>query len=85
MIAAVHPSAALAPAAGQPTSREQAFELRCCDVHPLQCDVRLSAPDPLELCRLAREHGGLAHGFTPAWYSAERIAAIAAAVTPPVC
>jgi hypothetical protein len=33
-----------------------------------------------QLVALAREHGERAHGFTPVWYSADRLAAMAQAV-----
>jgi hypothetical protein len=57
------------------------FELRCAELHPVRCDVRLSAPDLEGLVILAREHGASAHGFTPAWYSSGRLAAMAEVVT----
>ena len=41
----------------------------------------LRAPGPGEVVALACEHGKLVHGFTAVYYSAERLAAIAAAVT----
>jgi hypothetical protein len=57
------------------------FELRCAELHSVRCDVRLSAPDLEGLVILAREHGASAHGFTPAWYSSGRLAAMAEVVT----
>ena len=81
MIAAAQPSVAEFPALGQAPPLGWILELRCSDVHPVTCDVRLRSFDPLDLRRLACEHGARAHGFTPAWYSAERIAAIAAATS----
>jgi hypothetical protein len=57
------------------------FELRCAELHPVRCDVRLSALDLEGLVILAREHGASAHGFTPAWYSSGRLAAMAEVVT----
>ena len=56
------------------------FALRCADVHPVNCDVTWHSSDPEELILDASEHGAAAHGFTPAWYSPARVAAIAAAV-----
>ena len=58
------------------------FELRCAEFHPVRCDVRLRAASLERLMILAREHGALAHGFTPAWYSSRRLAAMAEIVTP---
>ena len=57
------------------------FELRCADVHPFGCEEALRARSANDLVALACEHGGLVHGFTPAYYSSERLASIAAAVT----
>jgi hypothetical protein len=57
------------------------FELRCADVHPVGCEEALRARSAHDLVALACEHGGLVHGFTPVWYSSERLASIAAAVT----
>ena len=57
------------------------FELRCADVHPAGCEEALRARSAHYLVALARDHGGLVHGFTPVWYSSERLASIAAAIT----
>ncbi|MGZ6575674.1 MAG: hypothetical protein ACXVHJ_32245 [Solirubrobacteraceae bacterium] len=57
------------------------FELRCADIHPFGCEEALRARSAHDLVALARDHGGLVHGFTPVWYSSERIAGIAAAIT----
>jgi hypothetical protein len=62
--------------------RPQVFELVCADAHPLGCVEVIRSQDRDTLVVLAREHGERAHGFTAAWYSAERLAAIANAVTP---
>jgi predicted small metal-binding protein len=59
----------------------QVFELWCADVHPVCCDETLRAASLEELLACTREHGERAHGFTAVWYSAERLAAIAEAVT----
>jgi predicted small metal-binding protein len=56
------------------------FELRCADVQPVRCGVELRAASAEELLGLACEHGARAHGFTPAWYSSSRLAAMAATV-----
>ena len=59
----------------------QAFEVRCADIHPDGCEHVLRAPHPGDVVALACEHGKLVHGYTLVWYRAERLAAIAAAVT----
>jgi hypothetical protein len=72
------------PHAATPAPKEQmrpTFELRCADVHPVGCEEALRARSAHDLVALACEHGGLVHGFTPVWYSSERLASIAAAVT----
>ena len=56
------------------TSRQ--LRLRCADVHPVHCDAEWTAPSASELVAIAVEHGAHAHGFTPRWYTAERIAGI---------
>ena len=58
-----------------------AFEVRCADIHPGRCEQVLRAPRADDVVALACEHGKLVHGFTAVYYSAERLAAIAAAVT----
>jgi hypothetical protein len=60
--------------------RPQVFELVCADAHPLACVEVMRSQDRDTLVVLAREHGERAHGLTGAWYSAERLAAIAQAV-----
>ncbi len=57
------------------------FVLRCCDVLPLGCDASWRASSPGDLIHSARQHGASAHGFTPAWYDSDRLAAMAQAVT----
>ena len=52
------------------------FELRCADVHPVRCEVRLGARTVEALVSLACDHGAHAHGFTPCWYDAARLAAM---------
>lgn len=57
------------------------FELRCEDVHPCRCEKVFRGDDPRELVALARRHGELAHCFTPAFYSSQRLAAMGRAAT----
>ena len=57
------------------------FELRCADVHPVECQEALRARSARDLVALTCDHGGLVHGFTPVWYNSERLAGIAAAIT----
>lgn len=59
----------------------QAPEVRCADVHPVRCNETLRASSVKELTDHVRAHGAGVHGFTPVWYSRERIAAIAEACT----
>ena len=56
------------------------FRLRCADVHPVGCDVELVSSSRDDVVSRACSHGASAHGFTPAWYSTRRLAAIAADV-----
>lgn len=67
------------PRAGAPIP--EGFELRCSDVHPLRCDEALRAGSLGDFVARVREHGAQAHGFTPVWYDAERLAVIVRAVT----
>ena len=53
------------------------FGLRCAEVHPVRCNVRLRAASLESLMILVCEHGALAHGFTPCWYSSRRLASMA--------
>jgi hypothetical protein len=68
-----------APRARAPFPRR--FEVQCRDVHPVRCDVAFRASSYEESVDLARAHGASVHGFTPEWYSAERLASIAREVT----
>jgi hypothetical protein len=71
---------------GRPLARApvpQAFELRCADVHRAGCEAAFRARRVSDVVALACEHGALVHGYTPAWYSSERLAIIASAVTGP--
>jgi predicted small metal-binding protein len=52
------------------------LELRCGDVHPVRCDVAFRAMTREELTKRMCAHGAIAHGFTPSWYHAARIATI---------
>ena len=62
-------------------SLPQRFEVRCADVHALSCEETLRAERFTDVVALACQHGALLHGFTPAWYSRQRLALIARAVT----
>jgi predicted small metal-binding protein len=55
----------------------QTHEVLCADVHPVRCNVALRASTNEALAARIRDHGASVHGFTPVWYSRERIAAIA--------
>jgi hypothetical protein len=59
----------------------QRFELGCADVHPVRCNLALRSSNLEELVALVSAHGASAHGFTPVWYSPERVAAMATAAT----
>jgi hypothetical protein len=52
----------------------QSFELRCGDVHPVRCNVAIRSTSSEDVTERMRAHGAIAHGFTPAWYHASRIA-----------
>ena len=56
------------------------FQLRCCDVHPVRCQVDLRSTSVAELLERACIHGATAHGFTPVWYTPARRARMAAAI-----
>jgi len=66
---------------GSKVSFPDMFGLRCAEVHPVGCDVRLRAASLESLMILACKHGALAHGFTPCWYSRRRLASMAETVT----
>ena len=74
------------PTVSRPRVREahtpsaERFWLRCCDVHHVRCDVEWSSSSQQELVESAGVHGARAHGFTPAWYTAARVASMTAAV-----
>jgi len=61
-------------------SIQEQFWLRCADAHPVRCDVELVSPSRDDVVLRVCSHGASAHGFTPAWYSRGRLAAIAARV-----
>ena len=73
-------SSSSAVPAGSPLARTL-FEFRCADVHPFGCQTLLSGVTPTELVACAREHGARVHGFTPAFYRPERIAAMVGAAS----
>jgi hypothetical protein len=68
-----------APPARAPFPRR--FEVQCDDVHPVRCDVTFRSSSYEESVARACAHGASVHGFTPEWYSAERLASIAREVT----
>lgn len=53
------------------------YGLRCAQVFSPRCDVQLRSASVESVLILAREHGASAHGYTPAWFSAERLASMA--------
>ena len=58
------------------------FELSCAGVHAVRCGVALREASREAVVELARAHGASAHGFTPAWYSPGRLAALMGDVMP---
>jgi hypothetical protein len=56
------------------------LRLRCCDVHPVSCEVDIRSTSVDGLVERACAHGAVAHGFTPLWYSPARRASMAAAI-----
>ncbi len=61
------------PPPGTPPPRDDVCELRCAGVHPVHCDMRLRASTAERVVLLACEHGADAHGFTPRWYTPQRV------------
>jgi predicted small metal-binding protein len=57
----------------------QRYAVTCGDVHPVRCNVMLRASNGGTLTDRVRAHGASAHGFTPVWYTRERIIAISGA------
>jgi hypothetical protein len=55
-------------------------ELMCNFLHPQQCDALLLGGSVAQVVDAAMAHGALAHGYTPVWYSHDRVAAMSAAV-----
>ena len=55
------------------------FDLSCADVHRNGCAHVSSARDAADVVRLAQAHGGAAHSYTGAYYTASRLAAMTAA------
>jgi hypothetical protein len=64
-----------------PDQYSRRFRLRCADVLDVVCDASWCSSDPMVLVTLAHDHGELVHGFTPSWYSPQRLALMRAAVT----
>jgi hypothetical protein len=52
--------------------------LRCADIHPVRCEEVFAAASPDDLVARVCDHGAGVHGFTPAFYSHERLSAITA-------
>ena len=75
------PMAIDGPAHDAIASFADSFELSCAGVHSVRCGVALRGASREEVVELARAHGASAHGYTPAWYSSGRLAAMMAAVT----
>lgn len=50
--------------------------LRCRDVHGVRCEVEWTGQSVGKLVAAAIEHGMTDHGFTAAFYSSGRVAAI---------
>ena len=59
----------------------QTHEVRCADVHPVRCDVALRASTRHVLSDRVRAHGAIVHGFTPVWYTRDRMDSISEAYT----
>ena len=78
-VAGERPAAAQGRFATREPTHDQ-FRLRCADAHPIGCDVELVSSSREDVVFRACSHGASAHGFTPAWYSPGRLAAIAAEV-----
>jgi hypothetical protein len=78
-VAGERPAATPGRFATREVTQEQ-FRLRCADAHPVGCDVELVSSSRDDVVSRACSHGARAHGFTPAWYSPGRLAAIAAEV-----
>ena len=73
--------ATLAPREPARAQSERRFELRCADVVPVRCEEIFCAHCASEAIGLACEHGKLIHGFTPGWYTPERLVLMAGTVT----
>ena len=69
------------PASAPLLDPDSNFQLRCADVLPVRCDVSWRSASRDDLVPLACAHGASVHGFTPVWYSRERIDVMKAAVT----
>jgi hypothetical protein len=54
------------------------FEMSCQRFHPTVCTQSLRADSISRMVDAAMAHGAVAHGFTPAFYSQERQAEMAA-------
>ena len=63
------------------SERLQTHEVWCADVHPVRCSMTLRGSSNRSVTDRVCAHGASVHGFTPAWYSPARMAAIADACT----
>jgi hypothetical protein len=68
--------------AGHEPGARDWMSLCCADVHPVLCNAKWVSPNANELVENAVAHGEAAHGFTPAYYSPDRIATICRAARP---
>jgi hypothetical protein len=79
------PSGSLAPASDAavwaPSPFTPEYQLRCSDVLPIRCDASWRSSRPDDVINSARRHGASVHGFTQAWYDADRLTAMAQQVT----
>ena len=52
---------------------QQQFSASCRSFHGARCDVSFQGGSPSRVVDIARKHGALAHGFTPAYYNRARL------------
>jgi hypothetical protein len=69
------------PARSGGTSCGELLELSCATAHSVPCSAVLAADDLSRLFAIVADHGARAHGFTSAWYTPQRRAAMAQGVT----
>ncbi|UGS37604.1 hypothetical protein DSM104329_04021 [Capillimicrobium parvum] len=56
------------------------FVMSCSTVQPVPCGMQVRANTRRDVLALLQEHGAAAHGYTPAWYSAARLAKMDTAI-----